>query len=151
MRMQNQAKLAAESHRGHMAEHMSKCMNWSVTAKPAGLCAAAIFGGGGAQWSRRGGCHLRDRVVVAQLIFPGTGKEASFWSIFRMRHDKLLTLQGLCQSWAKVFVCTRHTFTKTLLFDTFFTAVLYKLCRCNDWVFGFQSCSWWLLLLETVI
>ena len=47
MRMQNQAKLAAESHRGHMAEHMSKCMNWSVTAKPAGLCAAAIFWGEG--------------------------------------------------------------------------------------------------------
>jgi len=138
MRMHNQAKLAAESHRGQMAEHMSKCIKWSVTAKPAGL-QLPFFLGGGAQWSSRRGCQLRDCVAVDQPIFPGTGKEASIWSILRMRHDKRLTVQGLCQSWAKVFVCTRHDFAKTLFSETFFTTVLCKLCRCDDWVLVFES------------
>ena len=38
MRMQNQAKLAARAHRGHTVKHMSKCLQWYMTAMPGGGC-----------------------------------------------------------------------------------------------------------------
>jgi len=45
MKMQNQAKLAAEAYRGHIIKHTSKCLHWSAAAMPAAaLRAAAICG-----------------------------------------------------------------------------------------------------------